>query len=322
MRKSSGSAFAGEAPITEFCVNAAHSIAQRRGSLVRLSSQGRGWTSMYASVQHETPCEALFEACPHHLIILHLDSAPSRRFATSESRKIAGRGELFILPGGTSGEVRVDHPLESIHLYIHERVLREVDGTFGHTVADPARILARFGARDPFLEHLGIAVLDLLEREDCHSAVQAEFLARALAAHLLSKHSNRTASIGERRLKGSMTPVLNYMQVNFSRRLSIAELADIARLSEQQFSRRFKQLVGSTPHHHLLALRVERAKRMLQQELPIAEVAFECGFAHQEHLTHVFRRFTSLTPASYRREARLRTAEHANSLTQTHREMQ
>jgi AraC family transcriptional regulator len=32
----------------------------------------------------------------------------------------------------------------------------------------------------------------------------------------------------------------------------------------------------------------------------IADVALQCGFSHQEHLTRMFRRFTGVTPGRYR----------------------
>jgi AraC family transcriptional regulator len=35
---------------------------------------------------------------------------------------------------------------------------------------------------------------------------------------------------------------------------------------------------------------------------PIAEIAFECGFANQEHLTRFFKRAVGATPAAYRRQ--------------------
>ena len=76
---------------------------------------------------------------------------------------------------------------------------------------------------------------------------------------------------------------------------------------------------------YLLALRGEHAKRMLRQDRPIAEVAYACGFAHPAHRTNMFRRFTSLTRANYRREARIGAHDPhrgVHPLTQTHREMQ
>ncbi|MNU07967.1 HTH-type transcriptional activator RhaS [compost metagenome] len=59
------------------------------------------------------------------------------------------------------------------------------------------------------------------------------------------------------------------------------------------------------PHRYLINLRVEKARRLLEKtSMSIAEIAYECGFAHQEHLTRLFRRQTGTTPAAYRRSKR------------------
>jgi AraC family transcriptional regulator len=83
----------------------------------------------------------------------------------------------------------------------------------------------------------------------------------------------------------------------------VQRLERISGLGSRRFSSEFKRVTGMSPHRYLMTVRVERAKRMLQQREPIAEVAVACGFSHQEHLTNVFRRFTSVTPGAYRREA-------------------
>jgi AraC family transcriptional regulator len=80
-------------------------------------------------------------------------------------------------------------------------------------------------------------------------------------------------------------------------------VAKASGLSPSHFARRFKSATGAPPHQYLMAMRVERAKRRLLAREPIAEIALECGFTHQEHLTRVFRRLTGMTPASYRRAA-------------------
>ena len=49
----------------------------------------------------------------------------------------------------------------------------------------------------------------------------------------------------------------------------------------------------------------ELAQRLLAEtDHAIAQIAFACGFAHQEHLTRVFRQLSGATPARFRREAR------------------
>ena len=73
-------------------------------------------------------------------------------------------------------------------------------------------------------------------------------------------------------------------------------------MSVSYFARCFKGTLGTTPHGYLVQRRVERAKSLLADgDLPIAEVALECGFATQAHLTTVFRNAVGATPNSYRR---------------------
>ena len=58
------------------------------------------------------------------------------------------------------------------------------------------------------------------------------------------------------------------------------------------------------PHQYLLDMRVKHAQYLLRNSAePIAEIAYACGFSHQEHLTRMFRRCCNTTPAVYRRAA-------------------
>ncbi len=97
--------------------------------------------------------------------------------------------------------------------------------------------------------------------------------------------------------------VVDYMEAYLGEPISLQDLAEASGLSASHFARRFKSATGMPPHQYLIALRVERAKRMLLQNEAIVEVALACGFSHQEHLTRIFRRFTGVTPANYRRAA-------------------
>ncbi len=85
---------------------------------------------------------------------------------------------------------------------------------------------------------------------------------------------------------------------------SLRELAGAARLGERQFLRAFRATMGQSPHQYLLARRVEQAKRLITQGLPLAEVALACGFADQSQLTRTFGRRTGVTPARWRDQQR------------------
>jgi AraC family transcriptional regulator len=132
------------------------------------------------------------------------------------------------------------------------------------------------------------------------------YIARLLAAHLLRKHSSTSGDTGAPiggLTRAQVERAIDYMETNLSEPLSLADVANASGLSPSHFARRFKSATGAPPHQYLMAMRVERAKRLLMQREPIAEIALACGFTHQEHLTRIFRRLTGATPASFRRAA-------------------
>jgi AraC family transcriptional regulator len=48
--------------------------------------------------------------------------------------------------------------------------------------------------------------------------------------------------------------------------------------------------------------RVARAKQLLKQQvISISDIALDCGFANQTHLTKVFRKITGMTPKAYQK---------------------
>src|SRR5690606_37580469 len=64
--------------------------------------------------------------------------------------------------------------------------------------------------------------------------------------------------------------------------LSLARLAAVAGLSPSHFSRAFKAATGAAPHRFVLERRVDRARALLDRTgLPLAQIAYEAGFASQ-----------------------------------------
>ena len=60
--------------------------------------------------------------------------------------------------------------------------------------------------------------------------------------------------------------------------------------------------VGIAPYQYLMQQRVERAKQLLkQQAISISNIALDCGFSNQTHLTKVFRQMTGMTPKAYQK---------------------
>ncbi len=87
--------------------------------------------------------------------------------------------------------------------------------------------------------------------------------------------------------------------------LRLAELAAIARLSDDHFLRAFKAAVGATPHQYLLARRIAHTQQLLARSaMPIAAVARAAGFRGASHFASVFKQRTGTTPSLWRAERR------------------
>jgi AraC family transcriptional regulator len=291
-----------------FGVQETHGILWRPDNQLRAASDGLGWTSLYASMQREAPYEAQFSAVRDHLIILHLDGpvGVARALGKSQSRRVIAPGGLFMLPGGVDFGVRLEGYLDSLHLYLRQQVIDEVAGDCGMTGQGRPELVPRLGVQDPLIEQLALSVRDILEHNDRSAHMYVDYLARLLAAHLLRKHSSSAgaaAPVGGLS-RAQVERAIDYMESHLSEALTLADVANASGLSPSHFARRFKSATGAPPHQYLMSMRVERAKRLLLlQREPIAEIALECGFSHQEHLTRVFRRLTGMTPASFRRAA-------------------
>ena len=72
-------------------------------------------------------------------------------------------------------------------------------------------------------------------------------------------------------------------------------------------------MLGLTPKQFLLDCQIHLAKsELLSGEKELAQVAKECGFAHQSHFTSRFKQATGLTPTRWRRMALARREASSN----------
>lgn len=79
-------------------------------------------------------------------------------------------------------------------------------------------------------------------------------------------------------------------------------LADKLSLSISQLNRKMIAISGYNPTTYILNLRINKAKKILaSQDIPITEVADECGFSDLAYFSRTFKKQTNVTPSQYRR---------------------
>ena len=90
------------------------------------------------------------------------------------------------------------------------------------------------------------------------------------------------------------------MEEHFAQRLSLSQICHQVGLSKSTLLRAFTKSKGVTPYHYLENIRVEAAKKLLEQGTSPAEAALQTGFSDQSHFTNYFSRFIGLSPGAYR----------------------
>ncbi len=93
--------------------------------------------------------------------------------------------------------------------------------------------------------------------------------------------------------------IQDYLDENYLKDITLNDIASVIKLSHFYLLKVFKNKFGIPPHSYLLNKRVHRAKELLTNKMPIAEIAVESGFFDQSHLTRSFKRVFSITPKEY-----------------------
>jgi AraC-like DNA-binding protein len=94
-----------------------------------------------------------------------------------------------------------------------------------------------------------------------------------------------------------------YIWENYTRKISLQEIADASGLSASYFSTIFKEEMGENLSSYLNRLRVERAASMLiTTNMPISGIAAACGFEDQSWFSKIFKNYTGFTPGKYREQ--------------------
>ena len=160
------------------------------------------------------------------------------------------------------------------------------------------------GESDPVLAHLGRALLPALAHPATASALYVEQVVCAMQTHLVARYHGaamraaRGGNLSDLQLRRAQELLMAGMDGS----VLIGDIATACNVSRSAFIRAFRQATGATPYQWLLARRVEQARALLTRSaLSLAEVAIQCGFSDQSHMTRIFARHTGSTPGAWRR---------------------
>jgi AraC family transcriptional regulator len=287
-----------------------HRVARQPGSQVHCSSEDTGWPSLFACICSETAYEGSFAAVKDHLVVIPLNKPVrfTRRICGELQEQVLLPGSATITPGGADFSIRTSSDggrYDTLHFYIRDELIREIsDETFasGPAIALPPWV----GVMDEMLRALANEIRKMLLTPFPSDALYADTLSRAAAGHLV-RHYASEQHVGIKSVRGltseQCSRAIAYIEECLGDDLNLASIAKAAGVSAGRLNHEFKRRTKLAPHQYVLNARVRRASTLLTTtEMSLAEIAFQCGFSNQQHMTRMVRRLAGRTPGSIRRD--------------------
>ena len=114
------------------------------------------------------------------------------------------------------------------------------------------------------------------------------------------------SNVMSKKLSQRMERVSKHIQANYQRAITLNEIADIASMTEQSFSRWFRQTSGLTFIDYLMQLRTTVASHLLiNTSKPMTEVATESGFNSSSSFNRAFLKIKGCSPREFRKRKRV-----------------
>ena len=218
----------------------------------------------------------------------------------------ADPGTVNITPANAYGTWEADGPSRALVLFVSDSLLSRVVAE--HWEADPRRveIIPQFLVRDPVIEAVVTRLAVEAQEGSPSGTLYAESACDFLAHHMIQAYSSLSrppprpsGGLPANRIKA----VLDYIEENLAKPITLQELALLAQVSVRHFERAFRQSLGVPPHTYVLGKRLSAARDLLlsQQTLAIERIAQQVGFSSPSHLASAFRRQIGCSPATFRR---------------------
>lgn len=306
---------------SRFSYESVQRLATDHGERI-VSSLDVDWNTLLVESRKKPATVDLWEPPPSSDLALILFTDGEIIFETREGRRASRRavrpGQGRIIPSGAVERVRwfsdVSRNVSTTHIFIPKELFDACADEYrsaGSRSREIDHSISWFA--DPAINAVCRSLVDAVH--DGAPGLYADTAALFLAKHLLSPHSgtdplaeeeNRSGPISDQRL----ARVMEYMQVNYARSLSIEDLSHEAGISKFHFVTVFRKKVGVTPHRYLTDLRLNKAASLLQKSRStIEQVARACGYGHAAQFTAAFTRYFDKTPSFFRKEGFSRASE-------------
>lgn len=213
-------------------------------------------------------------------------------------------GDLLLAPPNFRNQYHTDTPTNFQTIALPVNFVHECLHELGCEESCDLGVLHDQKFRDEAIERHVLAMFAAANSPDRGNTILIDQGVVMLIEQLIDKAGYPRKRPREMRLdKAIVRQIYEYIESNLQYEITLGDLASIAGFSIAHFARAFKLTVGKSPYAYVLTARIQRAKDILRAtEKPIADIALDCGFSSQAHLTSLFARFVGTTPGRFRKD--------------------
>lgn len=120
-----------------------------------------------------------------------------------------------------------------------------------------------------------------------------------LLEQLIEDYTEQAVPAENTEQSAEVRKVGEFLEQHYMDNISLADLCNLTGLSKYYLLRSFTKQKGISPYSYLETIRIDKAKKMLEQGVKPIDVAQETGFTDQSHFSNFFKKFIGLTPKQY-----------------------
>jgi len=120
-----------------------------------------------------------------------------------------------------------------------------------------------------------------------------------LLEQLINEYTQQADSTAEPKQSIEASVICEFLEEHYAENITLTDLCKLTGLSKYYLIRSFTKQRGITPYSYLETIRIDKAKKMLEQGVLPIDVALQAGFTDQSHFTNFFKKFIGLTPKQY-----------------------
>lgn len=136
----------------------------------------------------------------------------------------------------------------------------------------------------------------VMEEEKDFRKEEIFFLLLEQLIHEYTEQAVQTKNTGQ---SAEIKAICEFLEMHYMENITLDDLCKLTGLSKYYMIRSFTKQKGISPYSYLETIRIDKAKKLLEEGVLPIDVALQTGFTDQSHFSNFFKKFIGLTPKQY-----------------------